>query len=181
MFGAISGKRSKWRRHVTKQFGSKQLKGLAIVHVIPQRQNNDFDVGGLCSCNRLRKNRRGAPCDIGENFGMSTLQSDQIVATVLRWPKDNAIAFLLQLGDRLLKCSSRNGGRIGIDEANASIAARQKVLRSRKKTLTKAIATLWNQSKIIGQKVVEKTFIADRGVTDNAGCTARCSNCDNIR
>jgi hypothetical protein len=102
---------------------------------------------------------------------MSVLQTDQVVATILRWPNDNAIACLLQLGDSPLKGNSRNRGRIGVNKANAPKTAGQKVLHRRKKPLPETIAALRDQSKITRQKIIEKTFIANRRIRDHPGCT----------
>src|ERR1700733_6602488 len=102
---------------------------------------------------------------------MSVLQTNQVVAPILRWPNDNAIACLLQFGDRQLEGDSRNRGRIGVNKANASKTARQKVLHGRKKALTETIAALRDQSKITRQEIIEKIFIAHRRIRDHTGCT----------
>jgi hypothetical protein len=73
---------------------------------------------------------------------MCALKSDQVIATVVRWSKNDSIAGATQG----VHCLTEHGGRqsraIGVDEAQGLISGRKKIFRSVQEALPKIPPTL---------------------------------------
>ncbi len=99
---------------------------------------------------------------------MGALEADEVVASIVRWADDDAVAFFLQLGDGLLVGSSGDGGGVGVDEADAAVTAGEEVFGSSEEAFAEAVAALWNEGKGGGEEIVEEGFVPDGGVGDDA-------------
>ena len=101
-----------------------------------------------------------------ERLRVRVLESDQVVSSVVRAAENDTIAGSIQLRDSLGKRQGRHGWRVGINQADAAIAAGQDILRCEQKTFAEAIAALRNQHETIRQQIVEHRLVAHGGVTD---------------
>ena len=74
------------------------------------------------------------------------------------------------------KCGGRDGGGVGVDEADAAVATSEKVFGGGEKALAEAFAPLRDEREVCREEVVEEGFVADRRVGDNASGFAGCSD-----
>ena len=76
------------------QLGSQELKGLAVVDVVPGGEQDGLEVGLLAALEGLLADGRGAPGDAVEGFGVSLFEADEVVSAVVRGAEDDAVAGL---------------------------------------------------------------------------------------
>ena len=79
---------------------------------------------------------------------MGAFQADEVVPAIVRGAEHDTIAGLLQLGDGLLEGGSGHGRRVGVDQANAAVAAGEEVFGGGQEALAKAVAALRNQREV---------------------------------
>ena len=92
---------------------------------------------------RLRKYSLCAPVDLLEHPVVQTLQTDQVVAAVIRSAQHHAVSGAREPLDRLQQRILRHGGAIRIDQAHGAKAAGEQVLARGQKALSKTVASLW--------------------------------------
>ena len=176
MFGGVAGDGGEGRRSVVEKLGGEDVEGGGVVDVVPERQDDGFEVCGFGGGDGFGEDGGGAPGDVGEELGVRVLEADEVVAAVVRRAEDDAVAGLCEFGDGLLEGCGRDGGGVGVDEADAAVAAGEKVFGGGEETLAEAVAALRDQGEAGGEEGVEEGFVADGSVGDDAGGVAGC--CD---
>jgi hypothetical protein len=107
---------------------------------------------------------------------VGALEADEVVAAVLGWAKDDAVAFSLQLGDGLPVGGGGDGRGVGVDEADATITAGEKVFGGGEETFAEAVAALRDEGEAGWEEMVEEGFVADGSVGDDARGFAGCGD-----
>src|SRR5437868_2580326 len=111
---------------------------------------------------------------------MRAFEADEVVAAILRWAENDAVAGLGEFGDGLLECGGGDGWGVGVDETDAAVSAGEKVFCGSEETFAVTIAALRDQREASGEKGVEEGFVADWGVGDDARGVARYCDCGDV-
>ena len=176
VWGGVAGDGGEGWRGVVEEFGGEDVEGRGVVDVVPEGEDDGFDVCGFRGGDGFGEDGGGAPGDVGEELGVGAFEADEVVAAVVRGAKDDAVAGLCEFGDGLLEGGGGDGGGVGVDEADAAVAAGEKVFGGGEETFAVAFAALRDQGEVGGEKGVEEGFVADRGVGDDAGGVAGCGD-----
>src|SRR6266487_841625 len=66
VFGGVAGDGGEGRRGVVEKLGGEDVEGCGVVHVVPEREDDGFEVRGARGSDRFGEDGGGAPGDVGE-------------------------------------------------------------------------------------------------------------------
>src|ERR1700760_2785015 len=110
--GGIPGYGRERRWIIVQKLRGEEVEGCGVVHVVPERENRYFDAGGLRGGDGFGEDSGGAPGDVEEWFGVGALQTNEVVAAVMRGAENDAIAGFREFGNCLVEGCSGNCRRV---------------------------------------------------------------------
>ena len=136
--GRVALLESEARGDAAEQLGAEELEAGRVVDVVPEGELDDLETERGGAVEGLGIDGAGAPVDLVEELGVRVLEADEVVAAVGCGAEDDAVAGAGEGVDGALEGLGRNGGGVGVDEADTREAAGEEVFGGLEETLAEA-------------------------------------------